>query len=266
MAARAKGDFQVKRLKARTRKSAERKSYVIPYVGPYTALVAQEPEIGSVITGFPSDYKVTEVTIEEGRSTEGRMTVTIEKPQPGNNPSNDNTPLSDPVYESDYAEERRPTETHKKCGYLKADRPYYEYPDRKTSAANPKKTAGEANSDVEKVYKQRTWDNWQSLDTDDYALAAVTNRWSLEQYKSLKEKGYNDYPVSYPLCTATTYHRARPQSGQGTWKISAPPSECDPPPGFIYVKCADRGTKQARLFTRIQQWRGYDSTDELFFL
>jgi len=263
MAARPKGNFTVRQLRPRTRTTANGRSIIIPYVGPYDQLKALEPPLDSTVTGFPADYKVSEVSLDEGRSVEGKMTVTITKPH-SEPDSNDPNPLGDPIYESDYLEERRPTEDNKRCGRLKPDRPYYEFPDRKTSTANPKKNASEAAADAEKTYKQRTWDHWQSLDADDYD-ASGSGTWSLAQYKSLKERGRNDYPVAFPVCTATTYHRGRPGSGQGINQEGNPPGECDPPSGYFYVKSGDRKTKQARIWTRVQTWRGYDSTDALFF-
>lgn len=233
-------------------------------VGPYAELEAQEPAIGSAFSGYPDIYRVSEVSLEDTGGGSGRMMVTIERPQPDNSAAASPDALADPIYESDYAEERRPLEEHKKCGELKADRPYYKYPDRKTSTANPKKTAAEADSDPEEVYKQRTWENWHVLDADDYDHTGYV--WSLVSYKSLKEKGFNDYPICYPVCTETTYHRYRPSSGAGVNAISTPPSACNPPTGFIYVKSGDRCTKQGRLYTRVQSWRGYNSADALFYL
>jgi len=262
MSVRARGQFVIKRLRARYRKVSDAQTYTVPFVGPYTELLASQPALDASLSGFPTDYKVKEVTVEEGRSIDGKMVVTIEKPLAGNTGSTEDSQIGDPVYESDYSEERRPIEEHNKCGNLDPGRPYYEYPDRKTSDANPGVDATTATNDAEKVYKQRTWDHWQSLDDNDYAAGD----WNLADYKSLKEKGRNDYPVAYPVCTVTTYSKFRQTSGSGVWSISSPPAQCSPPSGWTYVKTGDRCTKQGRLYTRVQTWRGYDSTDTLFFL
>ena len=264
MPPKARGTYAIKSQRARKRVSSETRSYIIPLVGPYALLEANEPAIDSNFSGYPAEYKVSDVSLEDLGGGAGRMTVTIEAPRPGTPAGESDEQLAEPIYESDYAEERRPTEEHKKCGKLKADRPYYEYPDRKKSTANPAKTASQADADPEIVYKQRTWDNWQSLDADDFVQAS--GGWTLTQYKALKEKGRNDYPVNYPICSMTSYHRARPASGSAVNSVSAPPSQCSPPSGFTYVKTTDRVTKQGRLFTRVQAWRGYDSTDDLFYL
>jgi hypothetical protein len=77
-----------------------------------------------------------------------------------------------------------------------------------------------------------------------------------------------DYPVAYPLASATTYHNYRPSSGTGVFSKENPPSECGAPTSsYVFVKTADRITKQGRLYTRVQQWRGYyGGTDDLLYL
>lgn len=265
MAAKPKGDYKIRKQAPRKRTTPEGQSYVIPYVGPYAALEPSAPQIGTSMPGFPGDYLVAEVSLEETGGGSGRMVVTIEKPSPA--PSGPSAAeLADPIYESDYQEEQRPLEENKKCGKLKPDRPYYEYPDRKKSAGNPAKSASQADSDLEKVHKQRTWDHWQSLDADDYELSTATGNWDLATYKSLREAGFTTYPINLPVCTATTYHRFRPGGTGGINSLSTPPSECGAPSGYVYVKTGDRVTKQGRLYTRVRSWKGYPpgTRDEVF--
>ncbi len=255
MPPRSRGNYEIKRLRARKRTGQDSKSYTIPFVGPYAALEAAEPPIGSQFTGYPSDYRVSEVSLEETGGGSGKMLVTIERPQP-DQPAEVPDALSEPIYESDYSEERVRLEEHKKCGALKADRPRYEYPDRETSAANPGKTKAEAAADSDNYYKQRTWDHYTALDGNDYDDTG-SGKWSLATYKSLRDSGFESFPVAFPVCTATTYHRSRPASTGGINTISTPPSQCSPPSNFVYVKTGDRLTKQGRLYTRVQSWRGY---------
>ena len=256
MPPKPKGNYGIKRQRARKKTGPDTKSYTIPLVGPYAALEAAEPAIGSTFTGFPSDYRISEVTLEDTGGGSGKMLITIERPQP--DPPTEDVPaaLSDPIYESDYGEERCRLEEHTKCGHLIADRPRYQYPDRETSSANPGKTKAEAEADASNVYKQRTWDNYTALDAEDYD-ATGSGKWSLETYKSLRDAGFETFPVAFPICTATTYHRSRPASTGGINSVSTPPSQCSPPSGFVYVKSGDRLTKQGRLYTRVQSWRGY---------
>jgi len=266
MPPRSRGNYAIRKLRPRKRVGKDSISYTIPLVGPYADLQAAEPAIDSPFTGYPAAFKVSEVSLEETGGGSGRMLVTIEQLLPGTD-SGDDSPIAEPIYESDYAEERRPIEEHKRCGYLEPNRPFYEYPDRKKSPANPSKTAAEVDASTDnKVYKQREWHNWSALDAADYHVNSQDpHAWTLAQYQALKAKGRNDYPVNYPVCSKTSYHRGRPSSGASVNKVSTPPSQCSPPDGYTYVKCGDRATKQGRLYTRVESWRGYDSTDALLF-
>lgn len=254
MPPRARGNYTIKKLTARRRVNADTQSYEIPYVGPYTALAAAEPLVGSTVLGYPAAFKVDQVTLEETGGGSGRMVVVITKPQPGTPTGSDDTQLAEPIYESDYCEERRPIEEHKKCGKLKDDRPYYEYPAMATSLEN-KAINWSPSPTNSGQYRQRTWEHWVSLNANDYSESG--GGWSLAVYKSLRESGFDSFPVALPICSVTSYHRFRPVSTGGINAVSAPPSQCSPPTGFIYVKTGDRVTKQGRLYTRVQSWKGF---------
>jgi hypothetical protein len=223
-----------------------------------------EPAIGETMSGYPSIYTVAEVVIERGKSLEGSMEVTLALPRPDTQSNGQDTQIGDPIYELDWGEERRSTEEHKKCGRLKPDRPYYKYPSRAYHEKNNKRnTKDESESADDGPFAQRTWDDWASLDDQDYDK---TDQWSLAQYKSLKEKNRNDYPVSFPVARVTYYSRFRKVPNGGVWQIGTPPGQCGAPGGWTYVKTASRTTKVARLYTLVEEWRGYNSTDPLFFL
>ncbi len=227
-----------------------------------------EPAVGSSYAGFPADFEVKEVSIQEGQSVEGRMEVTLEKLTPGNmgSGSSSSSPLPDPIYELDWAEERRPLEEHLKCIYLKPTRPWREYPEsRKDGDTYETPSAAEAAKKGIKV-RQRTWEHWHVLEEKDISKANIKDAWTLENYREFKEKGFDDYPVSYPIASDTSHYKSKPQDISGIWKISNPPSFCNAPDGWTYVKTADRVTKQGRLYTRVRQWRGYANTSALFFL
>jgi hypothetical protein len=261
MPPRAKGHYIVKRQRAKKTTTATSISYTIPFVGPYNELEASEPIYGSGFSGFSPEFRVREVSLEDTGGGTGKMLVTVSASFEPN--ENGPSQIGVPIYESDYAEERRPIEENKKCGFLKPNRPGYDNPNAGESSdasnLNKKYPSSEAKG------RQRTWDHWAALNDDDYD-ASGSEKWTLAQYKALKEKGRNDYPVNYPICTATTYYRYRPVSGSAVNTISTPPSDCNPPAGYIYVKCADKCTKQGRIYTRVQAWRGYDSTESLFYL
>lgn len=266
MTVRAKGTYQVKQQRPRRIKRAESEGYSVPFVGPYSALASAEPAIDATLAGFPGDYKVREVNLEHTGGDSGRMLVTIERPLPGSTGSQSDAQIGVPVYELIWSEERRPLQENRRCGRLKAERPYYEYPDRRKSAANPSKTATEAAEDSDKVYRQRSWENWESLDDDDYDPPTVGGGWNLTNFRRLKEAGYNDFPVAYPLARVTIYAKYRIAAPGGTYQVSTPPAQCGAPGGWYYVKTASESKKEGRLYTLVEEWRGYNRVDDLFFL
>lgn len=261
---RTRGKFSVKQLPHRIRSTSDGRSYIIPFVGPYAQLLTMEPAIDALMPGFGNLYRVSEVVIERGKSLEGTMDVTITLPRRDNDNTGDDSEIGDPVYELDWSEERRPIEEHKKCGQLKADRPYYKYPSRAAHNTNNKGVSkADSDSAEDGPFAQRTWDDWASLDDQDYEK---TGQWTLANYKGLKEKGYNDYPVSFPVARVTIYSRYRKSPNGSVWQISTPPGACGAPGGWTYVKTASRTTKVARLYTLVEEWRGYNKADALFFL
>jgi hypothetical protein len=257
MAVKSAGPFSVRRLRPRRQLDAEADRYTVEYVGPYDTLEAQTPEIGASLTGFPSTYLVESAELEPTRATAGRLRVQIMQRTTGGTGSDDPTELSDPIYELDWGEERRPIEEHRKCGYLKADRPRYLYPERGSDSEGQETyTSSEAKG------APRTWEHWAALDSSDY----TGGTWSLAQYKSIKEAGYLDYPVPFPIARVTRYARYRISPTGSVHHLSSPPSGCGAPSGWTYVKTAARSQKQGRLYTLIEEWRGYDRADDLFFL
>ncbi len=69
------------------------------------------------------------VALEPGDANNGRMVVTIEKPNRGGSEQ-----VGETIYECRWNEDRRPIEEHKFCGRLKNDRPFYKSP---TSSTDP---------------------------------------------------------------------------------------------------------------------------------
>lgn len=256
MPPRAKGNYTIKKLTARRRVTAETESYEIPYVGPFAALSAAVPPVGSAVAGYPSDFRVDNVTLEETGGGSGRMVVTIIKSQPGTPGGDSPTPVGVPIYELDWAEERRPIFEHPHAPKLKEDRPRYKYPDRETSEANPAKTQEQVQSDSEEFYKKRSWDNWMSLDAAD--IDGASGGWSLSTLQKILNAGINDYPVAFPIASVTKYARARIAPTGSVNAKSNPPGECGAPTNdWFWIKTAARASKQGRLYSLVETWRGY---------
>lgn len=259
---RSRGQYQIKRQRPRYRSTAETRQIIIPYVGPFDQLKASEPAIDSTISGFPSTHKVKEVSIEELGGGAGRMVVTLELPAPGSTGSEQNTQIGETVYECDWSEERRPVEEHSKMPQLKTDRSVYEFPDKAYDSVTNAGWSSAGSAPDGKTGRQRTWDDWAALDSGD----VTGGTWSIDDYKSLRRKGYEDFPVAFPIARVTTYAKFRIPPNGSVWHISSPPSQCGAPAGWTYVKTASRSRKEGRIYSLVEEWRGYNRADALFFL
>jgi hypothetical protein len=265
MAIRTRGTIAIKKLRMRRRLRADGDSYEIPYVGLYADLEGQMPTIGSTVSGLPAGYLVEEVQLQEGNGGSGRMVVVAGRPTP-NSGLPGTGQLGDTIYELDWYEERRPIEEHPRCGDLKSDRPFYEFPAMEwTSDTNTGYSPASA-IPSSKNARQRTWDEWGVLNGNDYEQASGAGAWSLATYKGLKAQGYNDFPVAYPVARKTTYTRSRVSPTGNVWKNNNPPGDVTAPNGWYYVKSAERITKVGRVWTMVEEWRGYAEADDLFFL
>lgn len=259
MAVKSKGSYTVKKLRMRRRTRPEGDSYIIPFVGPYDQLTSQQPALGSTVSGLPNDYLVEEVNIEEGQGGSGRMIVTATKRTPGPpSGSSSYAQIGETLYELDWYEERRPIEEHPKCGFLKTDRLRYLNPEQGSE------TEGQAaNPHDSKKGRPRTWAHWEVLDESDYEQK--NNGWSLAEYRFLKEAGTDTFPVAYPVARKTIYSRGRLTAATNVWKKDTPPPDVGAPSGFVYVKSASRITKQGRIWSKVEEWRGYANAQDLFF-
>lgn len=262
MSITARGNYQIRRQRPRYRTTAEASQIIVPYVGPFDALQAARPAIQSTLSGFPNDHLVKEVLLEEGRSTDGRMVVTLEKPSPGATGSTANQQIGETVYELDWGEERRALEEHKSCPVLKSDRLVYEFPDRAYDATTNPGWSSSGSAPAGKTGRQRTWDDWAALDAGDVTAGV----WSVDQYKQLRREGYTDYPVAFPIARVTIYAKYRITPTGSVWTISSPPSQCEAPSGWVYVKTSSRSRKEGRLYSLIEEWRGFNKANSLFFL
>lgn len=215
--------------------------------GLYEDLLSSRPRVGGTAAAVPGNYKIKSIAIEPGRSSDGKITVTLHGPTDG----------VDNIPELDWGTESRPIEQHPKCPALKSTRPFYEYPDRAMHATNNKRYATAALAKNLPV-AQRTFEHWTAFDEQD--LQGGT--WSLAQYKSLKEGGRNDYQVVFPIARKTTYSSSRPDTGSGNLlRHENPPTDTGAPGGsWYYFKSADRCSKESGgLWRRCEEWEGKDS-------
>jgi len=225
--------------------------------GPYVKCLAKQPAIGQAITGFAAALRVTASKVTELDGGAGRIDITLEAALDDSGQSPD--AIGEPTYEIEYGELEKPLETHRLCGKLKPNRPRY-----KDGENNPAEG------------KQRTWEDWQSLDDNDYdgtghPLKPAGNTetlWTREQYKSLKEKGQDSYVVAAPIIRRTTIHLRKPDDiGAATGKRQNPPAAANfaNVTGFDWLAGPDRCTKSKRTFTRSSEWIGAEEWSELTY-
>lgn len=225
--------------------------------GKYQLCLAKQPAIGQTITGFHPALRVTASKVNELDGGAARIDITLEAGL--DDSGQDPEPLGDPTYEIEFGEIEKAIESHPRCGKLKTGRPKYK--DGVVNAAEG---------------KQRTWEDWQSLDADDYdavgapaAPYAALAKWTLAEYKSLKEKGVESYVFAAPLIRRTSIHLGRPTDiGDAVGKRQDPPAAANFAriAGYAWLAGPDRCTKSKRTYTRTSEWTGAEEWSSLIYL
>jgi hypothetical protein len=242
--ARWRGSKELKPGKADWDFSSSKTSVTTSYTGSYSNCLAHRPALAAEILAFPDLY-VTSAKVVELDAGAGRIDLVLEAAVDSSTFSTE--PLGEPTYENEWAEVQKPLETHPECGFLTANRDKYK--------------DGVQSEDG----KQRTWEDWQSLTDNDYDSSPG---WSLEQYKSLKERGVDSYVVFQPIVRRTTIHLARPVDlGAASGKRQTPPGAANFSriSDFEWLGGADRCTKSKRTYTRTTEWQGAELWDELVY-
>lgn len=223
--------------------------------GIYTQLISNKPKLNTTIPKVGRDYLVTKVTVSPGKTLDGVISVELE--------SGSLQGVAEvepvPVYEKDDGEETKPIEQSDKMIILRPDRPYYVSPDLAFHpTANDRFPDPEAAEDADSngvAVAQRTLDQWSVLDSNDVQAGGL--KWTLAQYKELKEAGRNEFSLSFPIARSTTYHLKRPSSSDVLWKRENPPSECGAPTsGWFYLKSKDSVIREGGQYRRIEEWMG----------
>ncbi len=130
----------------------------------------------------------------------------------------------------------------------------------------------------EKEGKQRTWEDWESLSADpptegyfhgDYVEESHKEpAWSIEEYKSMKEKGQDSYIVYQPVIRRTTIHLTKPEDvGDASGKRQDPPGAAGfaRKSDFEWLGGPDRCTKGKRTYTRCTEWQGAEHWEPLTY-
>jgi len=221
--------------------------------GPYALCLAEQPAIGQTIAGFDAALRVTASKVNELDGDAARIDITLEAGL--DDSDQDPEPLGEPTYEIEFGEIEKAIESHPRCGQLKDDRPKYK--------------DGVVSGDG----KQRTWEDWPSLDADDYdadiePLFGSEETWTLDEYKSLKEKGVDSYPLAAPIIRRTTIHLRKPDDlGDGVGNRQTPPSAANFAriSDYDWLGGPDRCTKSKRTYTRTTEWIGAEVLSALIY-
>lgn len=224
--------------------------------GPYITCLSKQPTIGQAIKGFDAALRVTACKVNELDGEAGSIDVTLEAGLDDSGQSD--APLGQPTYEVEFAELEKAIEQHPRCGRLKANRPKYK--DGVVSAAEG---------------KQRTWEDWNALDADDYDAAftpvppfAAATVWTLAEYKGLKEKGVETYILASPVIRRTTTHLRKPSDlGAAVGQRQEPPEACDFSriEDYQWIAGPDRCTRSKRVYTRTSEWIGAEEFSTLIY-
>lgn len=239
---------------------ATKTSVSVSWHGPYAKCLSRHPKVSDSISGFDPELKVTSVKVVELDGEAGRIDAVLEcgvAPQD----SSSTAPLGEPTYENEWCELQKPIETHPRCGVLNPERPYWK--------------DGVAKNDASTGGKQRTWEDWQELtsteediDGDYIVQTGVTGGWTLDEYKSLKERGVESYVAFQPVIRRTTSHLARPLDlGDQSGKQSKPPAAANFSriEDYEWLGGPDRCTRNGRTFTRTTEWQGAEKFSNLLY-
>lgn len=248
-APRWRGSRDIEQGKIDVEETAGKKVVTMELNGPYERCLARRPKVGQSMAGQGSDLKVITVKVTELDGGAGRINVTLEATT--DESTNSTEPIGEPQYEIQWTRMEKPIELHPRCGRLYEGRAKYK--------------DGQIN---ETEGKQRTWDDWESLSdvapegygNGDYVEESDdSDTWSLDDYKSLRERGQESYQVSYPVVRRTSSHLAKPGDvGAMIGRISEPPTAANftRVNDFEWLMTGDSCTKGRRSYTRTSEWTG----------
>lgn len=228
--------------------SANSVSFIIVYEGEtYNAEGFIIGLVGSDLGGDYAGIPVERYDMEELDGGQSRVTVylSIQFSDAGLTFAS----IGDPVYEIEWQELNKPLESHQRCGKLKPGRPKIG-------------TGPEA--------KQRTWEDWQDLEPTDYD-ASGSSKWSLVEYKGLRERGTDSFNIAFPVVRRTIYYYRAPIGvGVGCFEPESPPGEAGAPSsagGFdlSYLKGTEKVSREGRLRTLTTEWIGAWVIDSLIY-
>jgi hypothetical protein len=222
----------------------EGRGVTLLYVGPYETCVAEQPNTGSSIEGFPANIFINRVQVHHQPAGAGHLIITARTPSfdPGD-PGDNTDPI--PIYGVDWVEVNRKLTAH----------PRY-------TSGGAKELTIRDHSDIQ---------NWE--DEQDAVLRAdfkytnedkdgnkteVTLSSNAQDYATKALRGQDSYTIFIPEISRTRYYSSRPATGDAG-SIQAPPISIGG--SWEYRKTADSMRSSGNGWERSEKWTGLDDWD-----
>jgi hypothetical protein len=254
----------------RLERDATRFSVTRIYEGPYDECVGTQPTQGQAFADLPAACLVVNAYVESLPGGKGRLTVKAETSGPS-----ETTPYA-PTYENEWVEVDKNIEEHPI---------FFDGSTSGTTAGKYALTIGDRaavqaweNEDdfsLKAAYQFKILNGSGATPPDSYTpsgsspvtisgqpyniFTLSSNAQALAQKKL---RGQTTYRLRAPVCRETIESMILPTSNPCD-VIENPPSACQPPTGYVYVRSAQRGTKTGRYGKWLQQreWEGADYVD-----
>lgn len=209
-------------------------SVVVPFTGPFTALLPGRPVRGARLRGFDvHGLQVDRCEVERLDGDAGELRVYLSAPQPDEPGETGFAPIGEPVYTVDWLELDKRIEELPECGYL-------------TSEA---------------LADGLDWDDWRKFSTPPEGKTYYQNSgngWNLSQYIELKASGIDSKRVFYPKVSRTIYYHTKPaEVGTMSGKRDTP-TGVTVPGDWQWLCGADRIVKTGKKYERTTEWLGAD--------
>jgi hypothetical protein len=208
--------------------------------GPYSALVAAEPDIGSEMVGFSGLYVEQVETVPDGAGADGPgvMTVTLAVEWVAG------TDSGLPSYECEWTMIERDLRLHTRYA---------------TGGANALTAA-----DLTQLKKWEGEDDEAKRAAFQFTKADGTSGTLSANAQHIAGKilrGQTSYIVPAPVARRTTYSYSVP-STSGCGQRGNPPAATGYPSGYEWIKTSDRRMRQGSgKWERIEEWTGADTVD-----
>lgn len=216
--------------------------------GPYEALVAAEPAIGATLEGTAGVFVDSVETVPDAAGPLGPGTMTIVASTP--DPDSDGQSPEAPIYEVDWTQLEKPLEQHPR------------YQSTGDKPLNEQDLVDIENWKNETDRTLRSQGKYRSADGNEVTLSLNAKDLA---FKILR--GQSSYIVAAPVVRVTSRTYAKPLTS-ATGTKGHPPAAAGYPPGYEWVKTADRAMRQGSRGTweRIEEWTGADTWDGDIYL